>query len=81
MHDTMPARTAGPLELAREAARLIPCGCGARPGYSCDGHGGFHVSRFADARRSGLLPEARMAAVLEAAGVFTAATLIPAGAR
>lgn len=82
MNDRMPARTAGPLELARESARLIPCGCGARPGYSCDGKGGFHVGRFADGRRSGLMPGARMDAVLAAAGdVFDADTIIPAGAR
>jgi hypothetical protein len=80
MHHTMPARIARPLELARETVRLI--GCGARPGYSCDGKGGFNVGRFADVRRSGLLPEERMAAVLAAAGdVFTTTTIIPAGAR
>jgi hypothetical protein len=82
MNDTMPERTATPLELAREAARMIPCPCSARPGYSCDGMGGFHLGRFADARRFGELPEDWMAAVLAAAGpVFTAETIIPAGAR
>jgi hypothetical protein len=82
MTDTMPEWPARPLQLAREAARMSPCRCGARPGYSCDGMGGFHLGRFAEAHRFGELPEDRMAAVLAAAGdVFTATTIIPAGAR
>ena len=76
MTNIMPERTARPLELAREAARMSPCSCGARPGYSCDGKGGFHLARF------GGLPQDRAAAVLAAAGdVFTSDTIIPAGTR
>jgi len=83
MTNIIPERTAGAIELARETARILPCACGARPGYSCDGKGGFHVGRFADARRpGGHITEGQMAAVLSAAGpVFTAKTIIPAGAR
>ncbi len=83
MTDTMPEWPAPrPLELARETARMSPCPCGARPGYSCDGKGGFHLGRFAEAARFGELPQDRMAAVLAAAGdVFTNDTIIPAGAR
>jgi hypothetical protein len=37
----------------------------------------MHLARFADARRFGLMPEDRMAAVLEAAGdAFTPETII-----
>ena len=82
MTDTAPERTAARLELARETARLIPCQCGARLGYTCDGKGGMHLARFAVARRSGLMGEERMAAVLAVAGdVFTDPTIIAAGAR
>ena len=82
MTNTMPERTASPLELARKAARRTGCGCSARPGYTCDGKGGMHLSRFAVARQAGLIGGDRMAAVLAAAGdVFTDTTIIPGGAR
>jgi hypothetical protein len=78
---TISERTASKLELARETARGIPCGCGAVTGYSCDGKGGMHLARFAEARREGLMPEDRMAAVLDGLDVLTPMTLIPGGAR
>jgi hypothetical protein len=81
MTDTMPERTASPLELAREAARMLSCECGARPGYTCDGKGGMHLARFAAANRFGLFGKDRMDAALGAAGdVFTPETVI-GGAR
>lgn len=64
MTNTMPERTARPLELAREAARMVPCGCGARPGYTCDGNGGMHLARYAAGRQAGVIGKNRMAAVL-----------------
>ena len=76
-----PERTATARELARESAREIGCGCGARPGYTCDGKGGMHLSRYAAARRDGLITETQMGAVLALADVITAATIIRAGAR
>lgn len=77
-----PERTARLLELARETARMSPCPCGARPGYTCDGMGGFHLGRFIETARFGELPEDRMAAVLAVIEpVFTSGTIIPAGAR
>jgi hypothetical protein len=57
MTDTTPERTAGPLELARQAARMTPCGCGALAGHTCDGEGGMHLARFAVACQRGLMPE------------------------
>ena len=42
MTNTLPERTARPLELARETARMLSCECGARPGRTCDGKGGMH---------------------------------------
>jgi hypothetical protein len=80
MTDTMPERTATPLELARETARMLTCECGARPGHTCDGEGGMHLGRFAAARRFGLLSEDRMTAVLACLDVFTLETII-GGAR
>jgi hypothetical protein len=80
MNDTMPERTATKLELAREAARMTPCACGARAGYTCDGKGGMHLARFAEARRAGLMPEDRMAAVLGDLDVLTPMTIV-GGAR
>lgn len=75
-----PERTAAPAELAFESARVLACGCGARPGYSCDGKGGMHLSRFADAHRLGYLSEDRMGAVLHLAGpVFTPETIVARG--
>lgn len=69
--------------LGEQAARLVNCGhCWGRPGAPCDGPDGYHLARFARARRRGLLTEPEMAAVLTAAGpVFTEATLIRGGAR
>lgn len=59
MTNTMPERTARPLELAPEAAWMIPCGCGARPGYTGDGKGGMHLARFAAARQEALIGKHR----------------------
>jgi hypothetical protein len=81
MTNTLPERTARPLELARETARMLSCECGARPGRTCDGKGGMHLARFADARRFGLMPADRMDAVIAAApDVFTPMTIV-GGAR
>jgi hypothetical protein len=68
-----------------EAARLVPCGyCWGDRGEHCALTGtrahpveGWHLLRFCRARRKGLISEADMAAVLDAAGdVFTADTVI-----
>jgi hypothetical protein len=65
-----------------EIIRLCPCGyCPALPHQPCvttaGGADSYHLARFAAARRTGLLSQADMAAVLEAAGpAFTPATLI-----
>ncbi len=81
MTNTMPERTAAPLELAYETTRQLACGCGARPGYSCDGKGGMHLSRFVTAFTQRALTPGQMADVIAAAPVvFTAGSLI-AGAR
>lgn len=80
MTTNLPERTASPLELARETTRQIPCACGARPGFSCDGNGGMHLSRYADARRGGHITEAQMGAVIEAAEVITSDRIVASGA-
>jgi len=66
----------------REQAAGVHCGhCWAAPGESCDA-AGTHLARLARARRRGLISEAEMAAVLEAAGdVFTNAAIVRDGAR
>ena len=61
-----------------EATRLVPCGyCWAGRGESCGFTGtrarpldGWHLARFARARRKGLISEAEMAVALDAAGVI-----------
>ena len=54
MKDTVSERTATAAELAAEAVRLTPCpSCDARRGYSCDGKGGMHLSRWAAAHQDG----------------------------
>ncbi len=82
--------TVRPIAAVCADAELTGCGvCGAGPHIPCafasgpagsDGPG-YHMARFAAARRAGLISEADMAAVIEAAGVFTAATVIWACAR
>jgi hypothetical protein len=69
--------------LCEQAARLIPCEhCGQRPSRACQRPAGFHLARFAQARRRGLLTADEMAMVIWAAGdVFTAATIIRDGGR
>jgi len=73
-----------------EAARPVPCGwCWGDRGEHCAFTGttrrpveGYHLAKFARARRKGLLSETDMAVVLEAAGdVFTPGTVIWDGAR
>lgn len=67
-----------------EDARVVPCGqCWAQPPGPCTvaGEPGYHLARFGRARRRGLLTEADMAVVLEAAGVITNATIVRDGAR
>jgi hypothetical protein len=83
MTNTIPReRTASSLELAREAARMLSCNCGARPGYTCDGKGGMHLVRFIAAYHAGCFGVERMEAVLLAVGpVYTANQIIPGGAR
>ncbi len=79
---TIPHRAGSPLELARDAARAIPCECGAPRDRTYAGKGGIHLVRYATARSLGLLTDAEMTAVLDAAGtVFTSRTLIRGGAR
>jgi hypothetical protein len=72
--------------LCQQAARLLQCpGCGQKPGRACadaGGQDGYHLARFAQARRRGLLTADEMAMVLAAAGdVFTNATTIQDGGR
>jgi hypothetical protein len=73
-----------------ELARLAACTCCHATGleWPCVGSGadpdGFHVARFAAARRRGLITAADMGVVLETAGAFSNATVIfdaPASAR
>jgi hypothetical protein len=82
---TPAARTAaGPrsLHVICELTRLAACGyCWAdTPTQPCVSSGtgpdGLHIARFAAARRRGLITEADFAAVIEAAGVFTKATIV-----
>jgi hypothetical protein len=71
-----------------ELTRLATCGyCGADrlhwPCVSADPDG-LHIARFAAALRRGLITEADFATVIEAAGVFTNATIVydrPLGGR
>lgn len=81
MQNKMPERTASPMELARESTRQLPCECGARAGYTCDGKGGMHLGRFAQARRFGHITADHMAAVIEASEVITNDRIVPGGAR
>jgi hypothetical protein len=68
--------------LCEQAARLVNCGhCWARPGTPCDGLDGWHLARFARARKRGLLTAAEFASVTEGLDVFTGGTLIRDGAR
>jgi len=72
--------------LCEQGPRLIQCPhCGQKPGRACTdagGQDGYHLARFAQARRRGLITADEMTAMLAAAGdVFTAATIIRAGAR
>jgi hypothetical protein len=70
------------LHVICELIRLATCGyCRAgTPTQPCvfsgTGPDGFHVARFAAARRRGLITEADFAAVIEAAGVFTNGTIV-----
>lgn len=65
-----------------ELTRLAACGqCGAdtltRPCVSSSsGPDGLHIARFAAARRRGLITGADFAAVIDAAGAFTSATIV-----
>ncbi len=81
MTNRLPERTASPMELARETTRQLPCECGARAGYTCDGRGGMHLGRYAQARRLGHITAAQMAAVIAAAEVVTNDRIVPGGAR
>jgi hypothetical protein len=83
MTNTLPERTAAPLELTREIARQVRCPhCGRGPGVCCLApHSGCHLARFAEARRQGLLIAAEMDAVLAKVVVLPAGTIVRAGAR
>jgi hypothetical protein len=74
-----------PLPEACSGARLLDCPqCHARHPAPCTlpGSPGFCLARIAAARAKGLISEAAMEAALYAAGpVFTAATIIRAGAQ
>lgn len=66
------------------AARLVPCGhCGApawQPCLTSRGQEGYHLARFARARKSRLITADGMAAAIMAAGpVFTPASVITGG--
>ena len=74
-------RVRPPAEL-QQAARRATCGhCWASPEIPCTGTEGYHLARFARARRRGLLTEAEFASVLADLDVFTDATVIRGGAR
>src|SRR5689334_20380850 len=74
-------RVRPPAEL-EQAARQATCGhCWAAPGRPCKGTEGYHLARFARARRRGLLTEAEFASVLADLDVFTDATVVRGGAR
>jgi hypothetical protein len=64
------------------AARQVMCSmCWAPPDTPCQQHpAGSHQARYIRARRQGLLPERDMDTVLDAADVFTTATVIRDGA-
>jgi len=65
-----------------QAARQATCGhCWASPGHPCMDTEGYHLARFARARRRGLLAEAEFTSVLADLDVFTDATVIQGGAR
>lgn len=85
MSTTIPQTETRSLHDLCELAARVPCGrCWANPTVPCTvaGPPGYHMARFAAARHEGLISEADMAAVLEAAGdVFTPATVIRDGAR
>jgi hypothetical protein len=89
MTDTVPTTTAPPqarsLPEIIEDARVVPCSqCWAQPPSPCTASGphGYHLARFARARRRGLLSEPDMAVVIAAAGyVFGNSTVIYGGAR
>ncbi len=66
-------------------ARSLSCGhCGAPAGQPCltsRGQEGYHLARFARARKNGLITADGMAAAIMAAGpVFTPASVITGGA-
>jgi hypothetical protein len=69
------------MELARERTWGLPCECGARLGYTCDGRGGMHMARFAQAHRESRVTAAQMGAVLAVAEVITNDRIISGGAR
>jgi hypothetical protein len=82
--------TARRIDAACADAELAECGeCGAGSHIPCEfasgqadhGGAGYHMARFAAARSAGLISAADMTAVIEAAGVFTTATVIRAGTR
>jgi hypothetical protein len=67
--------------LAEITTQAMPATCGhcwARSGTECVGGEGVHLARFARARRRGLLTEADMRVVLDAAGwVSPPGTVVP----
>jgi hypothetical protein len=84
MTDTIPQPTRTLADTIGDT-RAVPCGqCWAQPPTPCakGGPPGYHLARFGRARRRGLLSEADLAVVLEAAGyVYTNATIIYGGER
>jgi hypothetical protein len=70
------------LHVICELTRLAACGyCPAgTPTQPCASSGagpdGLHIARFAAARRRGLITGADFAAVIDAAGAFTSATIV-----
>jgi hypothetical protein len=77
------APAAGPrsLHVITELSRLAACSCcpAAGPAASCVQRAtadGMHVGRYAEARRRNLITAADFAAVIQAAGAFTATTVV-----
>ena len=71
--------------LCVQSAAVVPCPqCWAPGGTPCSRGAsglGYHVARFARARRRGLLAEAELATVLGGLDAFTNATIVRDGAR
>ena len=83
----MPARAGArsdPLTTAPRRGASTPGGAWITPSRACTDAGGvdgYHLARFAAARRRGLITAAEMDAVLDAAEVITNGTIVRDSAR